>query len=282
MLRRFSSKRIQDNSAFSRNAVLHCDIILKFVIHGTKCVEVFRMKTHRPRCLLVWRSLFPCCRCRLAEDGGPEETRAAAAGWAGHTGQQTRRSGQGPGCPGETVSYPQILQKQTQNKKSECETETRSSAGVSLGISNPLWWVCARASAACHYISRDPPETHCRLCRVPTSLQSSCMRGSTPAWAGSLPDWRHRPPTGCQAGERLELGHSARAAPAVLPVCVYLLPAPPHDTSDLLTFALRRAEEEDEHLERTLEQNKGKMAKKEEKCVLQWLSFQKTKHNQQM
>ncbi|XP_010226458.1 PREDICTED: EH domain-binding protein 1-like [Tinamus guttatus] len=29
------------------------------------------------------------------------------------------------------------------------------------------------------------------------------------------------------------------------------------------------AEEEDEHLERTLEQNKGKMAKKEEKCVLQ-------------
>lgn len=30
-----------------------------------------------------------------------------------------------------------------------------------------------------------------------------------------------------------------------------------------------RAEEEDEHLERTLEQNKGKMAKKEEKCVLQ-------------
>lgn len=33
--------------------------------------------------------------------------------------------------------------------------------------------------------------------------------------------------------------------------------------------SLRRAEEEDEHLERTLEQNKGKMAKKEEKCVLQ-------------
>lgn len=30
-----------------------------------------------------------------------------------------------------------------------------------------------------------------------------------------------------------------------------------------------RAEEEDEHLERTLEQNKGKMAKKDEKCVLQ-------------
>lgn len=41
------------------------------------------------------------------------------------------------------------------------------------------------------------------------------------------------------------------------------------DISDLSTFALRRAEEEDEHLERTLEQNKGKMAKKEEKCVLQ-------------
>lgn len=33
--------------------------------------------------------------------------------------------------------------------------------------------------------------------------------------------------------------------------------------------SFRRAEEEDEHLERTLEQNKGKMAKKEEKCVLQ-------------
>lgn len=31
----------------------------------------------------------------------------------------------------------------------------------------------------------------------------------------------------------------------------------------------KEAEEEDEHLERTLEQNKGKMAKKEEKCVLQ-------------
>ncbi|KAM9847599.1 EH domain-binding protein 1 [Aulostomus maculatus] len=31
----------------------------------------------------------------------------------------------------------------------------------------------------------------------------------------------------------------------------------------------KQAEEEDEHLERTLEQNKGKMAKKEEKCVVQ-------------
>ncbi|XP_061084042.1 EH domain-binding protein 1 isoform X2 [Conger conger] len=31
----------------------------------------------------------------------------------------------------------------------------------------------------------------------------------------------------------------------------------------------KQAEEEDEHLERTLEKNKGKMAKKEEKCVLQ-------------
>nr|XP_004553532.1 EH domain-binding protein 1 isoform X4 [Maylandia zebra] len=31
----------------------------------------------------------------------------------------------------------------------------------------------------------------------------------------------------------------------------------------------KEAEEEDEHLERTLEQNKGKMAKKEEKCVVQ-------------
>ncbi|XP_042682796.1 EH domain-binding protein 1 isoform X5 [Centrocercus urophasianus] len=31
----------------------------------------------------------------------------------------------------------------------------------------------------------------------------------------------------------------------------------------------KQAEEEDEHLERTLEQNKGKMAKREEKCVLQ-------------
>ncbi|XP_034777590.2 EH domain-binding protein 1 isoform X13 [Acipenser ruthenus] len=31
----------------------------------------------------------------------------------------------------------------------------------------------------------------------------------------------------------------------------------------------KQAEEEDEHLERTLEQNKGKMAKKEEKCVIQ-------------
>lgn len=31
----------------------------------------------------------------------------------------------------------------------------------------------------------------------------------------------------------------------------------------------KEAEEEDEHLERTLEQNKGKMAKKEDKCVLQ-------------
>ncbi|XP_072187735.1 EH domain-binding protein 1 isoform X5 [Excalfactoria chinensis] len=31
----------------------------------------------------------------------------------------------------------------------------------------------------------------------------------------------------------------------------------------------KQAEEEDEHLERTLEQNKGKMAKREEKCILQ-------------
>uniref|UniRef100_A0A8C0HKU9 EH domain binding protein 1 n=1 Tax=Buteo japonicus TaxID=224669 RepID=A0A8C0HKU9_9AVES len=45
------------------------------------------------------------------------------------------------------------------------------------------------------------------------------------------------------------------------------------DKSGLLAASLpclrRQAEEEDEHLERTLEQNKGKMAKKEEKCVLQ-------------
>ncbi|XP_035262155.1 EH domain-binding protein 1-like [Anguilla anguilla] len=31
----------------------------------------------------------------------------------------------------------------------------------------------------------------------------------------------------------------------------------------------KEAEEEDEHFEKTLEQNKGKMAKKEDKCVLQ-------------
>ena len=39
--------------------------------------------------------------------------------------------------------------------------------------------------------------------------------------------------------------------------------------NNLVSCLISRAEEEDEHLERTLEQNKGKMAKKEEKCVLQ-------------
>lgn len=39
--------------------------------------------------------------------------------------------------------------------------------------------------------------------------------------------------------------------------------------NNLVSCLTYRAEEEDEHLERTLEQNKGKMAKKEEKCVLQ-------------
>lgn len=50
------------------------------------------------------------------------------------------------------------------------------------------------------------------------------------------------------------------------------LGAAAHPAQPLTTLpatSLRRAEEEDEHLERTLEQNKGKMAKKEEKCVLQ-------------
>ena len=39
--------------------------------------------------------------------------------------------------------------------------------------------------------------------------------------------------------------------------------------NNLVSCLISRAEEEDEHLERTLERNKGKMAKKEEKCVLQ-------------
>lgn len=43
----------------------------------------------------------------------------------------------------------------------------------------------------------------------------------------------------------------------------------PGSVPPLTPGCLRRAEEEDEHLERTLEQNKGKMAKREEKCVLQ-------------
>lgn len=60
----------------------------------------------------------------------------------------------------------------------------------------------------------------------------------------------------------------------ICPPSPYPNPTPRHLT--FWPFAVRRAEEEDEHLERTLEQNKGKMAKKEEKCVLQWLSANTT------
>ena len=115
--------------------------------------------------------------------------------------------------------------------------------------------------------------------------QPSCMH----TCVGGIPSRlaapsTNRVPGGWKVGARpLALGHStgihrSNCVTCVCAcVCVYLLllllllP----DTSDLLTFALRRAEEEDEHLERTLEQNKGKMAKKEEKCVLQWLSLQR-------
>lgn len=48
------------------------------------------------------------------------------------------------------------------------------------------------------------------------------------------------------------------------------------------TLTVRRAEEEDEHLERTLEQNKGRMAKKEEKCVVQWRRNHQEEKNQEM
>jgi len=47
--------------------------------------------------------------------------------------------------------------------------------------------------------------------------------------------------------------------------CGFALP----EKNKFVSCLTSRAEEEDEHLERTLEQNKGKMAKKEEKCVLQ-------------
>lgn len=95
-------------------------------------------------------------------------------------------------------------------------------------------------------------------------------------WAGLAPDKRLDWPTGSRAGEGSERSPWHNATPQVawkwLPqrqrTCAHFFP-PRHDTPDLLTFDPRRAEEEDEHLERTLEQNKGKMAKKEEKCVLQ-------------
>lgn len=112
-----------------------------------------------------------------------------------------------------------------------------------------------------------------RLYCAPASPQSSSVHNSTPAQAGSLPDWGRHPPTRCQAGEMLELSHYLRVCACTCTANSTSSLLPP-DESDFLTFTLCRAEEEDEHLERTLEQNKGKMAKKEEKCVLQWLSFQ--------
>lgn len=48
-----------------------------------------------------------------------------------------------------------------------------------------------------------------------------------------------------------------------------MLALPSTKKNNFVSYLTSRAEEEDEHLERTLEQNKGKMAKKEEKCVLQ-------------
>lgn len=63
------------------------------------------------------------------------------------------------------------------------------------------------------------------------------------------------------AGAVGELGAAAEASGAGAH------PAQPLTAPPVASF--RRAEEEDEHLERTLEQNKGKMAKKEEKCILQ-------------
>lgn len=73
--------------------------------HPAAC-EVFRKEISSVSPPLT-AGLWLCCR--LAEDRGPEETGAAAAGWAGHTGQQARRAGQGPGRPGKRVSYLKTL-----------------------------------------------------------------------------------------------------------------------------------------------------------------------------
>lgn len=137
---------------------------------GTKCLKGFRtgVRTVCPPCLLLWRSLFLCCRCRLAEDGGPEETRAAAAGWAGHTGQQARRAGQRPGRPGETVSDPQNISNTSQSQCGNIQASV-----VDLDVVKSLH----------------------------VTLHPSCP-ACTPAWVGCHPDWRRRPPTGCQAVER--------------------------------------------------------------------------------
>lgn len=75
---------------------------------------------------------------------------------------------------------------------------------------------------------------------------------------------------GARKGERSERGpwHEASVAPTALAASADTH-THTHKTCDVVMFVVHRAEAEDEHLERTLEQNKGKMAKKEEKCVLQ-------------
>lgn len=72
-------------------------------------------------------------------------------------------------------------------------------------------------------------------------------------WAGAASCWPRMPIPA-------EAWNAGRAGSAALPST---------KKNYFVSCLTYRAEEEDEHLERTLEQNKGKMAKKEEKCVLQ-------------
>lgn len=106
---------------------------------------------------LLWeQQSWSCvCHCRLAEDGGPEETRAAAAGRAGHPGQQAGRAGPGSGRPGERVSCRHVPPR-TQRPISRSSWVPLSTAAGNPAGSEPLdlpacvcvrmcAWVCLRA-----------------------------------------------------------------------------------------------------------------------------------------
>lgn len=168
----------------------HCEVVPQSVVSGDKVSGgFFRTETDCPRCL---KEFVPLVSLQTGRRRRPRrgESSCCWMSWSYWSTNETRWSG--TWTPRRNSKLPTILQHQTETHFSPTQLVFPPSLG---------------ASAACLYTSR--VKTHCGAGGVPAGLQSSCTCGggcSTPAWAGSLPDWRRRSPAWCQAGERSELG----------------------------------------------------------------------------